>query len=223
MPLSLAVSEADSACALDNKRSLTDDPSANESAQLLPHRETQPAPVGVPGPALPQPQTPPNGCVPAETPPPPLNGHPHNGSVSNGTTPICSPPPSRAPHPAQCNCHAHPGRRPRLSSAPSGKSQHSLKSTAAQIQQAAGDDRCVHCVLACLFCELPSLCSALLLCLACGRGCGGGGCCGGGASGGGGGEDVCSTGVDCGILEDCCQSSDCLEICFECCSICFPA
>ncbi|KAJ8393488.1 hypothetical protein AAFF_G00059610 [Aldrovandia affinis] len=84
-------------------------------------------------------------------------------------------------------------------------------------------DCCVHCVLACLFCELLSLCSVLAQCLACGMGCETLCCCGGGATGGVVcGEEACSDGLDCGILEDCCESSDCLEICLECCSICFP-
>lgn len=36
-------------------------------------------------------------------------------------------------------------------------------------------------------------------------------------------EDACQAGLDCGLLGDCCASSDCLEICLECCSICFPS
>lgn len=84
-------------------------------------------------------------------------------------------------------------------------------------------DCCVHCVLACLFCELLPMCSAVAQCLACGmecdtlcccgEACGGLACCSG---------DPCSALLDCAILEDCCQSSECLEICLECCSICFP-
>ena len=85
-------------------------------------------------------------------------------------------------------------------------------------------DCCVHCVLACLFCELTSLCSAFAQCLTCGPGCEALCCCGEAATGGlACSEDACSALLDCGILEDCCQSSDCLEICLECCSICFPA
>uniref|UniRef100_A0A8C9TTZ0 Zgc:113363 n=1 Tax=Scleropages formosus TaxID=113540 RepID=A0A8C9TTZ0_SCLFO len=85
-------------------------------------------------------------------------------------------------------------------------------------------DCCVHCVLACLFCELLSLCSVLMQCLACGQGCETLCCCGGGATGGVAcGENSCTAALDCGMLEDCCESSDCLEICLECCSICFPA
>ncbi|XP_072847465.2 uncharacterized protein LOC110090606 isoform X1 [Pogona vitticeps] len=107
-------------------------------------------------------------------------------------------------------------------------SKTSCKSTASQIQEVAGDDRCAHCALACLFCEFLSLCSIALDC----GGCGGclEACCGGdrgdsvaeaccGEAGGG----NCPCGLGCGMLQDCCSSSDCLEICLECCSICFPA
>nr|XP_046200745.1 LOW QUALITY PROTEIN: myoD family inhibitor [Oncorhynchus gorbuscha] len=103
------------------------------------------------------------------------------------------------------------------------RSQNSLKADATQIKEIAGDDCCVHCVLACLFCEVLSLCSVLAQCLACGEGCEVLCCCGEGAAGGlACGEDACSALLNCGILEDCCESSDCLEICLECCSICFP-
>ncbi|MEQ2234482.1 hypothetical protein ILYODFUR_032182 [Ilyodon furcidens] len=90
-------------------------------------------------------------------------------------------------------------------------------------------DCCVHCLLACLFCELLSMCSALGECLACGVG--GAGCCeasaccccveavGEAACT----EEACQALLDCGMLENCCASSDCLEICLECCSIVFPS
>ncbi|XP_062827242.1 keratin-associated protein 5-1 isoform X1 [Anolis carolinensis] len=88
-------------------------------------------------------------------------------------------------------------------------------------------DRCAHCALACLFCEFLSLCSLALECGGCGgcleACCAGGrgesGCCCGEAADGG----HCPCGLGCGMLQDCCDSSDCLEICLECCSICFPA
>lgn len=90
-------------------------------------------------------------------------------------------------------------------------------------------DCCVHCLLACLFCEMLSMCSAVGECLACGVGgaacCDPAACCcccmevaGEAACT----EEACQAVLDCGILEDCCGSSDCLEICLECCSICFP-
>ncbi|XP_072304644.1 myoD family inhibitor [Eucyclogobius newberryi] len=98
--------------------------------------------------------------------------------------------------------------------------------TDAHIAQAAGGDCCVHCLLACLFCELPSLCSALAQCLLCG---------GGAACAEAGGTCCCSDALvgcccldagcteECGVIETCCGSTDCLEICLECCSICFPS
>ncbi|XP_061114509.1 myoD family inhibitor domain-containing protein [Conger conger] len=157
------------------------------------------------------------------------NGHAPPMGLANGAPPICTPPTVSAAHPGwrlaqppKCSAKASHDKK-RLPST-STNSQNSLKTTAAQIQQVAGDDCCVHCVLACLFCELLSLCSAVAQCLACGQGCEALCCCGGGAAGGMAcGEEACSAGLDCGIMEDCCGSSDCLEICLECCSICFPA
>nr|XP_056706257.1 myoD family inhibitor-like [Euleptes europaea] len=124
-----------------------------------------------------------------------------------------------------------PGKQRVSSTASIGSkgSRKSCKSTASQIQEVAGDDCCAHCALACLFCEFVSLCSLALDCLGCG-GClkvccsGDGGeslaeCCCCGEAGGG----NCPCGFGCGMLQDCCGSSDCLEICLECCSICFPA
>ncbi|KAJ0036534.1 hypothetical protein NQD34_005211 [Periophthalmus magnuspinnatus] len=90
------------------------------------------------------------------------------------------------------------------------------------IKQAAEGDCCVHCLLACLFCELSSLCSALAQCLLCGEevACAETCCCLDSLIG------CCclDTGCteECGVIETCCGSADCLEICLECCSICFP-
>ncbi|XP_062397367.1 myoD family inhibitor isoform X3 [Sardina pilchardus] len=160
---------------------------------------------------------------------------PFQEGVANGVPPICSPPaasvtPVRpgAASPQKCNGHSHHHHHPHKKRLPSTtKSQQSFKTNAAQIQEVAGDDCCVHCVLACLFCELASLCSVCAQCLTCGglACCEALGCCGEAATGGLAccGEDACSALLDCGILEDCCQSSDCLEICLECCAICFPA
>ncbi|XP_027007548.1 myoD family inhibitor isoform X5 [Tachysurus fulvidraco] len=154
--------------------------------------------------------------------PSPLNGLSSPDTGSNRSPPVCTPPsPSkgqRAPDPAHKPHKPHRKRPPSTS-----KSQQSLKTSSGQIQDVAGDDCCVHCVLACLFCELLPMCSAVAQCLACGMECdalcccgevcGGLACCTG---------DPCAAVMDCAILEDCCQSSDCLEICLECCSICFP-
>ncbi|KAM3872289.1 uncharacterized protein ACN63O_003579 [Diretmus argenteus] len=161
--------------------------------------------------------------------------------------PVCTPPSpsispslipsSPPPHLRSTNCNRHSNlphhhhhhqstNQNRLSS--SSKSHASLKADAAHIKEVAGDDCCVHCLLACLFCEVLSMCSVLGECLACGGG--GAGCCdaigccccveaaGGVACT----DEACQAVLDCGIVEDCCGSSDCLEICLECCSICFP-
>ncbi|XP_048356616.1 myoD family inhibitor domain-containing protein isoform X3 [Sphaerodactylus townsendi] len=84
------------------------------------------------------------------------------------------------------------------------------------------EDCCVHCILACLFCEFVTLCSLVLgqascgvcpseVCCCC--------CCGEEM-----GDDCnCPCDMDCGIMDACCESSDCLEICMECCGICFPS
>uniref|UniRef100_A0A3B5LZI3 MyoD family inhibitor domain containing n=1 Tax=Xiphophorus couchianus TaxID=32473 RepID=A0A3B5LZI3_9TELE len=91
-------------------------------------------------------------------------------------------------------------------------------------------DCCVHCLLACLFCELLSMCSALGECLACGVGganccdCAACCCCCVEAAGEAAcTEEACQAVLDCGMLENCCASSDCLEVCLECCAIVFPS
>ncbi|XP_041129585.1 myoD family inhibitor domain-containing protein-like [Polyodon spathula] len=191
--------------------------SANENKRLLPSpsRDARPAHKTEQDAALPQP----------ESPPPHANGQTHAGGVSNGAPPICTPPQLRAGPlvPVRSLQKHHHGNGKRLTTS-SYRSQRSIKSTASEIQQAAGEDHCIHCILACLFCEFLSLCSLLVECVACGPGCGEACRCGGGAEACcWGGEESCAAGMDCGLLEDCCESSDCLEICFECCSICFPA
>ncbi|XP_026863434.2 myoD family inhibitor [Electrophorus electricus] len=157
-----------------------------------------------------------------------LSGPSPQDSGTNGSSAICTPPTgstgqraSDSVHLPKCNEHSQSCNN----HLPSTAKSQSLKTNARQIQEAAEGDCCVHCVLACLFCEVLSLCSALAQCLACGLECNALCCC---AEAGGGltccsSEDPCSTLLDCAILEDCCQSSDCLEMCLDCCSICFPA
>lgn len=82
-------------------------------------------------------------------------------------------------------------------------------------------DCCVHCILSCLFCEFVTLCSLVLGQASCGvcpvEAC----CCCCGEEMG---DDCnCPCDMDCGIMDACCESSDCLEICMECCGICFPS
>ncbi|XP_024915358.1 myoD family inhibitor isoform X2 [Cynoglossus semilaevis] len=105
------------------------------------------------------------------------------------------------------------------------------KADAIHIKEAAGEDYCFRCLLACLYCQLLSTCSVLGECLVCGTV--GAGCCdtmtsccnccleaAGEMTCT---EEACQPVLDCEILGECCCPSDCLEICVECCSICFPA
>ncbi|XP_063150192.1 myoD family inhibitor-like [Candoia aspera] len=155
-------------------------------------------------------------------------------SSQQGKVPLCPVSSSNGCGPPQASLkqqQPQASKKQRISSTSSVctiSSQKSCKSTASQIQEVAGDDCCALCALACLFCEFMTFCSLLLECGACG-GCleaccsGQGGeplsesCCGEGGGGN------CPCGLGCGMLQDCCGSSDCLEICLECCSICFPA
>ncbi|XP_062439480.1 myoD family inhibitor domain-containing protein isoform X2 [Rhea pennata] len=83
------------------------------------------------------------------------------------------------------------------------------------------EDCCVHCILACLFCEFLTLCNIVLGQASCGI-CTSEACCC--CCGDEMGEDCnCPCDMDCGIMDACCESSDCLEICMECCGICFPS
>ncbi|KAM8884021.1 myoD family inhibitor domain-containing protein isoform 1-T2 [Synchiropus picturatus] len=82
------------------------------------------------------------------------------------------------------------------------------------------EDCCVHCILACLFCEFLALCNMVVTQASCGT-CTPEACCCCCS------EEVgddcnCPCDMDCGIMDACCESSDCLEICMECCGICFP-
>lgn len=83
------------------------------------------------------------------------------------------------------------------------------------------EDCCVHCILACLFCEFLTLCNIVLGQASCGI-CTSEACCC--CCGDEMGDDCnCPCDMDCGIMDVCCESSDCLEICMECCGICFPS
>uniref|UniRef100_A0A8D0C2M3 MyoD family inhibitor domain containing n=1 Tax=Salvator merianae TaxID=96440 RepID=A0A8D0C2M3_SALMN len=110
----------------------------------------------------------------------------------------------------------------KIQSSLSVNSENSKKSSAYSLKPGSSpEDCCVHCILACLFCEFVTLCSLLLgqascaVCPAEACCC----CCG---------EEIgddcnCPCDMDCGIMDACCESSDCLEICMECCGICFPS
>lgn len=84
-------------------------------------------------------------------------------------------------------------------------------------------DCCVHCILACLFCEFLMLCNIVLDCATCGS-CSSDDscfCCCCGSEECGDCELPCD--MDCGIIDACCESADCLEICMECCGLCFSS
>ncbi|KAI1883465.1 hypothetical protein AGOR_G00231720 [Albula goreensis] len=83
------------------------------------------------------------------------------------------------------------------------------------------EDCCVHCILACLFCEFLTLCNMVVAQASCGT-CTSEACCCCCCADDLGEDCNCPCDMDCGIMDACCESSDCLEICMECCGICFP-
>ncbi|XP_013857531.1 myoD family inhibitor [Austrofundulus limnaeus] len=112
---------------------------------------------------------------------------------------------------------------PSITSQSSKKSKSSSKSNSSQIPTDGQDDCCVHCILACLFCEFLTLCNIVLDCATCGSCAGNDSCfccccmseeCG---------DCDLPCDMDCGIIDACCESADCLEICMECCSLCFSS
>ncbi|KAM5264011.1 myoD family inhibitor isoform 1-T1 [Ctenodactylus gundi] len=113
---------------------------------------------------------------------------------------------------------------PSLASQGSKRSRGSTKSAASQIPLQAQEDCCLHCILSCLFCEFLTLCNLVLDCATCGS-CSSDDsclcccCCGQGECAGC--DLPCD--LDCGILDACCESADCLEICMECCGLCFSS
>ncbi|XP_078530489.1 myoD family inhibitor domain-containing protein isoform X2 [Lissotriton helveticus] len=111
----------------------------------------------------------------------------------------------------------------KLQSSLSVSSDGSKKSRESSTYSEAGaspEDCCVHCILACLFCEFLTLCNVVLGQASCGVCTSEACCCCCGEEMG---DDCnCPCDMDCGIMDACCESSDCLEICMECCGICFP-
>ncbi|XP_028301717.1 myoD family inhibitor domain-containing protein [Gouania willdenowi] len=112
---------------------------------------------------------------------------------------------------------------PSITSQSSKRSKSSSKSNSSQIPTEAQNDCCVHCILACLFCEFLTLCNIVLDCATCGS-CAGDDscfccCCASEECG----DCDLPCDMDCGIIDACCESADCLEICMECCSLCFSS
>ncbi|XP_030076635.1 myoD family inhibitor isoform X2 [Microcaecilia unicolor] len=111
---------------------------------------------------------------------------------------------------------------PSINSHGSKRSKTSSKSSSSQIPKEVQQDCCVHCILTCLFCEFLALCNIVLDCVTCGSCTSDESC-----------LCCCSSGecadcdlpcdLDCGIVDACCESADCLEICMECCGLCFSS
>ncbi|XP_006002343.1 myoD family inhibitor [Latimeria chalumnae] len=113
---------------------------------------------------------------------------------------------------------------PSINSHSSKRSKASTRSTSSQIPMEAQEDCCVHCILACLFCEFLTLCNIVLDCTTCGsctsdESCFCCCCCCSGECG----DCDLPCDLDCGIVDACCESADCLEICMECCGLCFSS
>ncbi|KAL0978464.1 hypothetical protein UPYG_G00170760 [Umbra pygmaea] len=169
----------------------------------------------------------PNGGK-AQMPNPPMhnnsfrNGGPHDrplaGSLPRATSCSSSSSSSGMKNPKKLQSN------PSITSQSSRRSKSSSKSNSSQIPPEAQDDCCVHCILACLFCEFLTLCNIVLDCATCGS-CAGDEsscfCCCCASEDCGDCELPCD--MDCGIIDACCESADCLEICMECCGLCFSS
>ncbi|XP_051769435.1 myoD family inhibitor isoform X1 [Ctenopharyngodon idella] len=147
---------------------------------------------------------------------------PHSNGVRNGTF-------SRAvssSSSSSSSAHKNPKKlqsNPSINSQSSKRSKGSSKSNSSQIPTEAQDDCCVHCILACLFCEFLTLCNIVLDCATCGS-CASDDscfccCCASEECG----DCDLPCDMDCGIIDACCESADCLEICMECCGLCFSS
>ncbi|XP_062842941.1 myoD family inhibitor [Trichomycterus rosablanca] len=152
-----------------------------------------------------------------------IKHHVHGGGVKNGA------PLLRAGSSTSSSSSLHHKQPKKLHSNPSINSQSSKrskgssKSNSSQIPTEAQEDCCVHCILACLFCEFLMLCNIVLDCATCGS-CSSDNscfCCCCGSEECGDCELPCD--MDCGIIDACCESADCLEICMECCGLCFSS
>nr|XP_033773671.1 myoD family inhibitor [Geotrypetes seraphini] len=105
----------------------------------------------------------------------------------------------------------------------SQRSKASSKSSSSQIPKEVQQDCCVHCILACLFCKFLMLCNIVVDCITCGsctsdESCLCCCCCPGECA-----DCDLPCDLDCGIMDACCESADCLEICMECCGLCFSS
>ncbi|XP_030634185.1 myoD family inhibitor [Chanos chanos] len=147
--------------------------------------------------------------------------HLNNGLRNGGTLPRAASSSS-----SSSSSHKNPKKlqsNPSINSQSSKRSKGSSKSNSSQIPTEAQDDCCVHCILACLFCEFLTLCNIVLDCATCGS-CASDDscfccCCASEECG----DCDLPCDLDCGIIDACCESADCLEICMECCGLCFSS
>ncbi|XP_054837178.1 myoD family inhibitor [Eublepharis macularius] len=142
------------------------------------------------------------------------NGEAGNGVLCSELSSLSS---SQKPHRKLQSHHS-------INSQISKKSKGSSKSASSQIPTEAQEDCCVHCILSCLFCEFLTLCNIMLDCATCGScssedSCICCCCCGSGECA----DCDLPCDMDCGIIDACCESADCLEICMECCGLCFSS
>ncbi|KAM9859610.1 uncharacterized protein mdfi [Aulostomus maculatus] len=147
--------------------------------------------------------------------------HPKLGSIPKGGSSTSSSSSAGPRHTKKLQ--SNPSITSQSSKRSKSSSKSSSKSNSSQIPTEAQDDCCVHCILACLFCEFLTLCNIVLDCATCGS-CAGDDscfccCCASEECG----DCDLPCDMDCGIIDACCESADCLEICMECCSLCFSS
>ncbi|XP_035615954.2 myoD family inhibitor-like [Oncorhynchus keta] len=180
-------------------------------------------------PCLTQPTSQPRAGAKLHTHGPNCTHAPHTNGVRNGG-PCDRPAPGSLPKAASSSSSSGMKNSKKLQSNPSitsqssKRSKSSSKSNSSQIPTEVQEDCCVHCILACLFCEFLTLCNIVLDCATCGS-CAGDDsacfCCCCASEECGDCELPCD--MDCGIIDACCESADCLEICMECCGLCFSS